>query len=323
MEVVVVGTESCGLARGKMKPERFLAPFVQHLERHSVRVHIVERPSDLSSATIRSAKIAVLPVVNEEDHQHDFRAIQSWADQVGALMCPSFATAKMMANKRDTNVAFASRGIPVPKLASQSQGLAIFSNEVTGSGQETKLLESGSPIDESRYNTSFIDSTHTFNGEPYYVSLRAMAVGTHCVSIYLRARPVSDNAPSVHSKDTPRDAAVINALYNEIVTPRKKLLNEICDRAGSVLGVGYYAHDIIPSQDGQFFICETGLKYNDTMLANHLKAERFKTHFADICTEDEVKRSADALLQQLGWNAAPGIASKLLRRLSAQWWPRD
>ena len=97
-----------------------------------------------------------------------------------------------------------------------------------------------------------------------------MAVGPICVAIYVRARAVSEGSPSVHNKNTPVNADLLNHLYSEIVLPGQSEILAICQRIGSRLGPGFYSHDIVPERDtGLLYVCETGFKFDD-----HLWRER-------------------------------------------------
>jgi hypothetical protein len=127
------------------------------------------------------------------------------------------------------------------------------------------------PLDRSRYNTEWIDTRHEYNGRSYYVVLRAMAVGSRCVSIFVRARPADQADASVHNTDTPVDAGLWNALYQRLVTPKMQEIESLCQRIADILGLGFFSHDILPeSSSGRLLVCETGFKFDDYLFRSHL-----------------------------------------------------
>jgi hypothetical protein len=170
----------------------------------------------------------------------------------------------LIANKKATHRAMQEAGVPVPKLIEQRRAsVRVFSNDNCSSGADACLVDAGCDLNQDRYNTEYIDTTHLYEGRHYHVALRAMCVGRSCTSIYISARPIEDGSPSVHDSNTPHDAGLLNDLHRRIVVPRKARIDEICRAIGARLGPAFYSHDLLPSNSTQdIYVCETGFKFN-------------------------------------------------------------
>src|SRR5690606_9250395 len=120
-------------------------------------------------------------------------------------------------------------------------------------------------------NVDLIDTTVAFRGVSYYTSIRALCVGSHCISAYVRVRPVSDGSPSVHTKDTPRHLSLLRELHRRLVDDRRSEINELSVKIGRGLGPGFYAHDLLPcAQSQKYLVCESGYKFSDWTYRRHL-----------------------------------------------------
>ncbi len=183
------------------------------------------------------------------------------------------ALGRLIADKTRTNQELEEAGIPVPKLVTErAAAFEVFSNENYATHRPVFTCEPGMELDLKRYNTAYIDTTHYYNGEVYYVVLRAMCVGAKCTAIYARIRPVSEGSPSVHATDTPVDAALLNHLHKQIVVPREAAIIKLCEAIGGRLGLAFFAHDILPCNTSEdLYVCETNFKFdlwhNQTHLA--------------------------------------------------------
>jgi hypothetical protein len=169
-----------------------------------------------------------------------------------------------------------------------------------GSHAPVYVVDAGEPLDRDRYNTEWIDTRHSHNGRDYYVALRAMAVGRRCASIILRLRPVEQGDASVHNTDTPLDAELWNALYQRIVIPKTKAIWSICEQISDVLGLGFYAHDILPEHpSGRLLVCETGYKFDNRNLRSHLAALSGRIIVDDFLSARFVTNSAECFASEL------------------------
>jgi hypothetical protein len=176
----------------------------------------------------------------------------------------------------------------------------VFSNERAGSHTPTAVIETGAPLDPTRYNTEWIDTRHELGGREYYVALRAMAVGQRCISVFVRARPVQDGDASVHNSDTPLDPMMWNFFYERLVVPNRKTIQTLCERIASVLGLGFYAHDLLPDRTvGELLVCETGFKFDDVSYRQHFWPLRGQLMAEEFLTTEFPIRSAEAFCEQL------------------------
>ncbi|WP_291572387.1 hypothetical protein [Bradyrhizobium sp.] len=101
--------------------------------------------------------------------------------------------------------------------------------------------------------------------------LRAMAVGSRCLSVFVRACPVEQGDASVHNTDTPVGADLWNFFYRTIVIPQMPAIESLCERIANVFGLGFFSHDILPEREtGRLLVCETGFKFDDRLYRTHL-----------------------------------------------------
>ena len=178
-------------------------------------------------------------------------------------------------------------GVPMPSLEQGRTQKRVFSNAESAAHVETMVLEPNEELSEDRYNTELINTVYAHKGIDYYVCLRSQCVGTDEVCTWVRARPVSDGVASVHTRDTPVDAALITDLHERLVVPNRRQLKRIARRVGRTLGFGFYCHDILPcASSGKLFVCETNFKFYDgnyrfhlrPIAANHPVPQLFSAH---------------------------------------------
>ncbi|MDZ7904759.1 MAG: hypothetical protein U5N55_02560 [Cypionkella sp.] len=149
----------------------------------------------------------------------------------------------------------------------------VFSNLEMGSGKRVIVTKDNTNISEDRYNTRFIDTRIDFGGKTWYTMFRIQAVGGHIHHCYVRARDTAERAPSVHSKDTPANAGLIEHLYDKLIAPRRSEIFHHTRKMGEILGPGFYAHDMVVCQEtGTLYMVESGFKFNDSPYANYLKS---------------------------------------------------
>jgi hypothetical protein len=290
---------------GKITFDYFFPPFARTLAEHSIDARAF--PQREFRAEPRRGDLAVL--VYTERHAHEcmelaqlVEATQSFAERSGFRVAHSIETGRLVIDKTRTNRALAAAGIPVPKLiVGDTAPSPVFSNVNSSCQQAVYLRESGASLDPERHNTEFIDTTFHHDGKDYYVVLRAMCVGSACYSIMPRARPVGDGDPSVHGKNTPLDAALLNSICAQIIAPRKAAILEICERLGQLLGLGFYSHDILPKAALPcVFVCETGFKFDNRATRQHLGPLRGQLTNDDYLTDEAPIRAARALARELG-----------------------
>jgi hypothetical protein len=210
-------------------------------------------------------------------------------------------TGLAIGHKARTNAILQSASIPTPLMVrSPDRSRAVFSNTVLGTGNDVIVYAPGDAFDETRYNTEYINTIHEYRGKTYYVILRAMCVGEILVSVYIGARSTSENNPSVHLIDTPLDPNLMNYLYSTVVLPRYEALSTICRRLGSVLGMGFYCHDILPEAGSdRLYVCETGYKFDLVDARERLLPIHEKLVFADMCTSAATIKASHAFFYSI------------------------
>jgi hypothetical protein len=143
-------------------------------------------------------------------------------------------------------------------------------------------------------------------GAEYYTTIRMLCVGGALVHAFVRARPVSEGNPTVHTADTPRDAALIEHLHAALVVPNRPRLEALARRLAEVLGPGFYAHDLLVCREsGEILVCESGVKFDGPAYADHLRpvADRLPSQ-AILFGDGLARASARAFLgeaRRLGW----------------------
>ena len=182
----------------------------------------------------------------------------------------SHRTAGIIRDKRKANETLSRQGIMMPSLRID-EGKKIFSNARVGTGENAFVLEKLQDVDDGRYNAELIDTRIPFENSVYFTCVRLVCIGTRTLQIYVRARDVEENNPSVHSKDTPKNPELLEHLYGNLVAPRLEELHALGNRIGRALGPGFYAHDVlVDNNSGHLFMCEAGFKFYDHTYSNRM-----------------------------------------------------
>jgi len=177
----------------------------------------------------------------------------------------------------------------------------VFSNGRLGTHVPTQVIDAGSPLDPRRYNAEWIDTRHEYAGRDYYVSLRAMAVGRRCVSIFVRARPVEDGDASVHATDMPLDAGMWNSFYERLAIPNRHAIETLCRQIAEALGLGFYAHDLLPDRtNGRVLVAETNFKFDDAVYKQLFAPLRGQLLADESLTTECAVLSAQAFWDEIG-----------------------
>lgn len=307
-EVVFVAFRSLGAnGHGKLTPHFFKPIFESVLSIYQVSVRDCWADDFCLDAAKHSNAVIIL-IYNEvlfyrdTALQREVEEVERLAKRPGSnnLVVHGTAIGRIVGNKELTNQTLRQAGVPVPRLVNEAQApFPVFSNVTIGWGEPTRLLEAGTELDLTRYNTEFVDTRRTIMGKQYYIYLRAMCVGPTCVSITARARSSDDGDPSVHGDDVPLDAELINHLHSEIIIPQESAINDICKRIGGVLGTGFYSHDILPANDNgtTLFVCETGFKFDEDGFRVRFNPLKSKIPFHDF--EGAMYRASHAFISQV------------------------
>lgn len=247
---------------GKMRPARFLPAICNALRFEGYDTFFACSEAELASL---------------QGSPKPFVVVMLYAEDNVILDCPSLLellkgadvvfnhplVGSVIRSKRRTNELLSAVGVPMPELKAVADK-PVFSNADASSNAKIKVIEVGAQLDHERYNTELIDTRQRLNGKEYYTSVRLMCVGPHITHAFIRARDVGEGNPSVHSKNTPRDAALIQSLARRLIEPNEARFVELAQRAYGALGPGFYAHDIlIEAESDRVLVCETGFKFND------------------------------------------------------------
>ncbi len=230
------------------------------------------------------------------------RARESEIEALGHRILHSVEHGRVVGHKIRQNKVLTAAGVPMPRLIETGSSFeTAFSNEVSNAHVPVQLVGNAAELDPDRYNTEYVDCRHEYEGEMWHVCIRAQAVGEQVLFSWVRA----GREASVHTRDTPVNPQMIRYFHRLLITPNIGRINAIARGVKAALGVGLYAHDILPcAKTGQLFLCETNFKFYD---GNH----RF--HMASIAAEHPVpalfdgrkvtRRMARALVQELDLKA--------------------
>ncbi len=264
--------------KGKVYTEDYFPAFTHHLARNGVDCHFVWTQDQLLE-TASLGNFVIVHLFNEEKVIPYTEAIRSAEMQAEAVFCTQRA-ASIVSNKRLANKVLTGHGISMPKLvdAGQPATVQVFSNAEMGSGKRVIVSKVGENLSDQRYNTEFIDTRISFGGKTWYTMFRIQAVGGYIHHAYVRARDVAERSPSVHSKDTPANAALIEYLYDKLIAPRRAEIAQHTRLLGEILGPGFYAHDMVVCQStGRLYMVESGFKFNDSPYAAYVEAAQDDT----------------------------------------------
>jgi hypothetical protein len=301
--------------KGKMFPSVFIPVFAGVGAQRGFEVKIVNYPWRFVFGPTIPNVAAIISIYNEElaSDIKAARPIEQRADKSyrEALFFPRLSVAHVLGNKHATN-ALLSDVVSMPKLVDAVAQDKVFSNAPNTNGAAVQVLSKGEALDPHRYNTLFVDTLHEYAGKRYFVCLRAMCVGTEMIGVIVRARPDIDGSASVHEKDTPVDAGLLNYLHKKLVEPHREELKKLCQEIGQVLGVGFYAHDILPERDtGKFFLCESNIKFNNRSTQRRLWSIRDELIFAPDFLEPGIRRASEVFFDYLAGDSIGNNAASV------------
>jgi hypothetical protein len=276
LDVLVVGTDAYGLdALGKTRSELFFPIFAETVTAYGARAHVFPTSSEFFRSSDRYQHAVLVLIFNEScfidaEARGELSMIIEVARRRSAslLICNAPESGLIMGDKRTANRELTAAGVPMPAEVTAPTGRLVFSNAPVGSGETVRVTATPDP---AQYNVEFVDTTQTFEGVDYYVCLRAMAVGPLLGATFVRARPVSEGTASVHIANTPPNPKLLNFLYATVAAPRQAAIVAICRAAGTRLGLGFYAHDLLPPRGrDDVLLCETGFKFDDFSARDYL-----------------------------------------------------
>lgn len=213
--------------------------------------------------------------------------------QAPILVFNDFAMGEIIGSKSRTRNLLLSKAIPIVPLYPNDQGM-LFSLPDTGSS-EVAVIVKNEQAAPNRFNSKFVDTRFCFKGISYYTTVRLLTVCGNILHAYVRCRPADEN-PSVHAKDTPRDRELIECLQDGLIAKHFSVLESIAEDLGCCLGPGFYAHDLLFDVElKQFFVCETGYKFNDYAYTHHLNKTLINSRAHSWAVTDEFPRKSASL----------------------------
>jgi hypothetical protein len=305
-EIVFVGTldRPSFVQTFKLSPTFYLPLFCETAAASGIKVRLGPDPRELPGLLRRLAKPLFVLVYNEVlSDKEQIRDVAFLVERCfpGAPIANRPEPCLALGDKREIHALYSGHGIAMPRrIEAEQSGEVVFSNEARSSGAKTSVRGVGERLNVERYNTAFVDTVRRIDGADYHITIRALAVGRACVGLYAGARPTHQGNASVHLLDTPRDRALLERLHSELIAARRTELEALCRQIGAVLGLGFFAHDILPCADtGRLLVCESGIKFNNREpLKVFAGIGEDLPMYADMFSGEECRRSAQALIGQ-------------------------
>ena len=234
---------------GKVVPRTFFPPFCAVLAKCGIASVYLNDTESMADEIIRSEGIptVVINLVHEIYDDRDRYNIPLHLIQKITAIFNSYQTAGIIGDKKKANKYLSNHGVLMPN-PNIHPGKKIFSNACIGTNEEVFLYDSADEMDDSRYNTEFIDTKIKFGARKYYTTIRLVCIGSNIVKIYCRASDVENCNPSVHNIDTPRDRDLMDYIRDQLILPNMQQYNSIAEKIEAALGPGFYVHDLLNDQ---------------------------------------------------------------------------
>ena len=253
--------------RGKVNPARFFPGFFQRLAERGHAGSIVFTPDALVESM--GPQTTLIHLYNEENIIPTDASVAA-AEASAVCVFNPLSTGRIIGEKTATNQHLTAQGIAMPSLAPH-KGTPVFSNAAASTSKPAWLVSDPEALDETRYNTEFIDTTVTVNGKDYLTTLRLMAVGPRVVLPYVGIRSKDLRRPSVHGVSTPRDAELNNKVFQILFLDREAELRALAVQLHQALGPGFYHHDLLIERgSGRILVCEVGYKFDPYAFSEHM-----------------------------------------------------
>lgn len=243
---------------------------------------------------IDKVKAAILINVFGEDHNDIASPHMIRLESKATAVFNRAQMGAVIADKQRSLEHFTKFGVPMPPQPS-AEGLT-FSNARTGTARTVNLVSGTQKLDEGRYNRAMINTVQAFEGRSYHTTVRLMCVADQIVHAMVRARPVEDENPSVHNKDTPLDPQLLGHLQQKLVNDQLVVLQQIARNMNDAIGPCFVAHDILFDQhSGDAFVCEAGLKFFDQTFQKHILPVRKSVSFHELLFDERryAQKAAD------------------------------
>lgn len=283
--------------RGKVEPTLFFPGFCQRLAELGHTTTFVFTQAELALAMARPNSI-LIHLYNEENILPDEAEVKD-AEAAARLVFNGLATGRIIGKKPDTNRWLSAKGVLMPSMR-LAPGATVFSNAVATTSAPAWTVSDPDHLDPSRYNTEFVDTTVTFDGNRYFTTVRLLAVGRHIVHGFVGIRPADLTRPSVHGVTTPRNAPLYNHVYQTLYLDREDQLRALAVQLNEALGPGFYHHDLlVEAGSDRIYLCETGYKFDAYAFSRHLAPIKDQTPYLDpFFNGDFARWSAEAVLAE-------------------------
>jgi hypothetical protein len=250
---------------GKADSWIFFPAFCNELRRKRIQTHFAGTLDALARSQQKTKRCVLVCVYNEETFNLSQGAEILKAVDQGNLVFNHPASGVLIGNKSKTWTALANNGCSVPRVADELEsGAMVFSNDSSSSGAATYTIRKELGLDESRYNTEFIDTRIPYGGQEFFVSIRLMCINEKIIHHLIRVRKVLDGDPSVHTKDTPQDPDLLNSIRDSVLDVARDEFQSIAQCVYRTFGPGFYCHDtLVNMRKRRAYICETGYKFSD------------------------------------------------------------
>ncbi|KUJ85739.1 hypothetical protein AVO45_01785 [Ruegeria marisrubri] len=226
------------------------------------------------------------------------RAREREMQALGHKLLHSVEQGQIVGNKVRQNQVLTAAGVPMPTLVRVGDRFdTVFSNAVSDAHVPVQLIKRADEIDTSRYNTEYVDCRHEYDGKLWHVCIRAQAIGGQVLFSWVRA----SDEPNVRTRNTPVDAGLIRHFHERLVRPNLAQIQEIALGVKKALGVGLFAHDILPcAQSGRLLLCETNFKFYEGFYRFHMSPIRAQHPVPALFDGRKVgRRMARALIAEL------------------------
>lgn len=253
-------------------PIRYFSSFCRVLAQCGISSVFVHGRKNLERELLESndKSTIVINLIHEESDELDRWDTEEVLSGKTKAIFNSLQTARIIRNKRETNLLLTQNRIPMPSL-DPVPGEKVFSNTNIGTHDPVFVYDSAHLADQSRYNTQYIDTRVDFKENSYYSSIRLNCIGSHIVQINVRASSEAGGNPSVTGTDTPLDDELVEFIHNDRIAPRLPDFLLLAEKIESVLGPGFYTHDTLIERDtGKIYLSETGFKFMSAPYANHM-----------------------------------------------------
>lgn len=251
------------LAKGKGSI-KIITQFTRFLAREQVPAEILPFQELIERGPTTDPKSYVLLHYNElfvVQHQKVdwLRAREAELAALGHKVLHSVEAGRVVGHKVRQNKVLTAAGVPMPKLIEAGDSFGtVFSNEVSNAHVPIQILEETEALDAERYNTEYVNCRHEYNGEQWHICIRAMAIGEQVLFSWIRA----GQELNVRTRGTPVDAEMLSHFHRKLIKPNTEQIQSIAKGVKNALGVGLYAHDILPcAETGRLFLCETNFKF--------------------------------------------------------------